>query len=108
MGEIPSEFGNLSKLETLMLSQNSLSGTIPSTLGQLENLRKVSFHGTMNVHASFVVSPDVLLIFESEMLDLDYNGLSGTVPKELGNIKYLVSLHLALNELEAIPEEVCA
>jgi len=42
------------------------------------------------------------------MLDLDYNGLSGTVPKELGNLKYLIYFDVVFNRLAAIPEEVCA
>lgn len=38
-GPIPSEFGRLSKLQTLDLSNNLFTGHIPPSLGQLEVLQ---------------------------------------------------------------------
>jgi Leucine-rich repeat (LRR) protein len=37
-GSLPSEIGNLSLLESLGLSENELTGTIPSELYRLTNL----------------------------------------------------------------------
>ena len=37
-GSIPSSLGNLSNLEVLSLGSNQLSGSIPSSLGNLSNL----------------------------------------------------------------------
>ena len=42
-GSIPSELGNLTNLTGLYLNDNSLSGSIPSELGNLTNLRSSIF-----------------------------------------------------------------
>ena len=69
-GEIPSELGNLEKLETLSLWGNQLSGEIPAALGNLSNL---------------------------ETLSLSFNQLSGSVPPQLGNLSNLKYLRLSYN-----------
>ena len=71
-GEIPTELGNLSNLQSLYLNYNQLSGEIPTELGNLSNL------GT---------------------LDLGGNQLSGEMPTELGNLSNLEELWLGANQL---------
>ena len=58
-GEIPSELGNLTNLESLNLENNNLRGEIPSELGNLTNLKS---------------------------LYLEKNSLRGEIPSELGNL----------------------
>ena len=69
-GTIPSELGNLTELTTLYLDRNTLSGSIPPELGNLTNL-----------------------IY----LRLYYNSLSGSIPSELGNLTNLTELYLMQN-----------
>ncbi|KAK7359467.1 hypothetical protein VNO77_01427 [Canavalia gladiata] len=74
-GEIPTSLGDVSSLRVLSLFQNSLQGNIPSQIGGLVGL---------------------------EQLDLSYNNLSGQIPKEIGGLKSLTILDLSCNAIEGI------
>jgi Leucine-rich repeat (LRR) protein len=65
---MPETFGNLTKLTTLFLSNNKLTG-VPAEVGQLKNL---------------------------EVLNLSYNSITG-LPYELGNLSNLKLLDLTGN-----------
>ena len=79
-GSIPPELGDLSMLEELHLSYNSLSGSIPNQLGNLANLTQ---------------------------LYLSYNNLSGRIPKRFGNLRNLTHLDLSHNQLRGrIPRQL--
>jgi hypothetical protein len=79
-GQIPSYLGDLSNLETLVLSSNRLSGEVPSSLGDLYSL---------------------------ENLDLSRNNLSGEIPATLGNLTALLTLKLGNNQFSGdIPESI--
>jgi Leucine-rich repeat (LRR) protein len=59
-GSIPSQIGNLTNLQSLVLNFNpQLSGSIPSQIGNLTNLQN---------------------------LDLSYNQLTGSIPSQIGNL----------------------
>ena len=68
-GTIPSELGDLPGLAILNLNGNSLSGSIPTELGNLSNLEGLNFYG---------------------------NSLSGTIPSELGSLTTVSYTHLTL------------
>ena len=79
-GRIPSELGNLTNLIRLYLDNNSLSGSIPPELGSLINLTN---------------------------LYLNDNSLTGRIPSELGNLTNLKDWSLRSNRLSgSIPPEV--
>ena len=67
-GEIPSELGSLSNLARLSLGGNQLTGEIPSELGSLSNLARRC---------------------RSEV-----TSLTGEIPSELGSLSNLQSLYL--------------
>jgi hypothetical protein len=78
-GEIPSELGFLTKLCMLNLSRNCIEGSIPGELGRLTSL---------------------------ESLDLSWNNLSGPIPQSLMSLIYLSDLNLSYNDLSGkIPSE---
>jgi hypothetical protein len=79
-GSIPSELGNLKNLWRLSLNNNQLTGPIPSELVKLTSL---------------------------EYLSLNNNQLTGPIPSELGNLKKLLRLSLNNNQLTGpIPTEL--
>ncbi|KAJ1426373.1 Serine/threonine-protein kinase, active site [Sesbania bispinosa] len=95
-GSIPSEFGNLKQLSILYLSANNLSGEIPKELGASLELTELVlerniFNGTI---PSFLGSLRSL-----EILDLSYNNFSSKIPHELQNLTLLNSLDLSFNHL---------
>ncbi|KAG6423647.1 hypothetical protein SASPL_114049 [Salvia splendens] len=69
-GRIPPEIGNLTNLEVQWLTQTSLTGEIPDSVGRLGRL-----------------------------VDLDYNELSGSIPPSLTQLRALVQLELYNNSL---------
>ena len=70
-GSIPTTIGSLTKLETVLLYDNSITGTIPTEIGTMTNL---------------------------EVFDVHQNGLSGTIPTEIGMATNLLSLTISTNE----------
>ena len=71
-GPIPETLGQLNNLKVLILAGNGLTGPIPETLGQLNNL---------------------------EFLALSRNELTGPIPETLGQLNNLEYLYLSQNEL---------
>ena len=101
-GTIPSELGNLAKLETLNLAGNrSLNGEIPPELGHLAHLRSLRLNHN-DLHGAIPAELGRLLNLET--LFLSYNDLDGAIPDELGNLGRLRNLNLGGNALSgAIP-----
>ena len=71
-GSIPSSLGDLSMLEILDVDQNALTGTIPTELFQVQGLK---------------------------VIDLDKNNLSGSIPTEASTLSALYFLQLDFNSM---------
>nr|XP_048330685.1 probable LRR receptor-like serine/threonine-protein kinase At3g47570 [Ziziphus jujuba var. spinosa] len=96
-GEIPSTFGNLTLLRRLWLEENNFQGSIPSSLGNCQNLELLHLYG--NFLNGTIPREVIGLKYLSLSLNLSRNNLSGSLPSEVGKMKFLVELDLSQNQL---------
>ncbi|KAF3582759.1 hypothetical protein DY000_02035079 [Brassica cretica] len=97
VGQVPSSFNNLSLLSYLSLSQNELTGSFPL----VRILTKLSFLDLSNNHFSGILNPKSTSLFELHhlsYLDLGDNNFNTSLPSEFGNLTKLEILDLAFND----------
>ncbi|KAI8615720.1 hypothetical protein BC830DRAFT_265725 [Chytriomyces sp. MP71] len=101
-GVMPDSLASLSKLTTLDIGLNTISGTIPPTLPKsLMELYVGYNHLTGNI-PSFLGSLNQL-----QVLYLSNNTFSGGIPTTFGQLAQLSRLHMAFNQLTgSIPTEL--
>ena len=93
-GTVPPELGNLASLEYLQLAANELTGAIPPELGELASL--ISLDLEVN-ELTGAIPPELGNLASLITLDLAANSLTGSVPAELGAVRRLRRLSLATN-----------
>ena len=77
-GAMPEAFGaKLARLDTLRLSQNRLSGTIPDTVGGFSEIKEIVLADNA---FSGPIPPRLLRYSGLEILDISNNMLNGTIP----------------------------
>ncbi|XVE91361.1 hypothetical protein REPUB_Repub01dG0003000 [Reevesia pubescens] len=97
IGLLPTSFGYLTKLQSLVLLENGLTGELPTNIGNLTNLNRLVLTGnrfTGQIPDSFGRLKELLI------LDLGRNSLSGHLPSALGRLTSLLKLDLSYNQLE--------
>ncbi|KAL9998664.1 putative protein kinase RLK-Pelle-LRR-Xb-1 family [Helianthus debilis subsp. tardiflorus] len=105
-GVLPSAISNLKRLTVLVLDSNSFSGNLPPTVGQLKDLtelsvRSNSFSGSLPYQ---VGNLEKLL-----SLDLSFNLFSGSLPSELSTLTNLLYLDASHNGFTGpLPETIGA
>jgi len=100
-GPIPDWISNLNSLFYVDLSNNTLTGEIPTTLTELQMLKtdKVApkvFE--LPVYKDQSLQYRMPNSFPKE-LNLGNNNFTGTIPKEIGQLKALLSLNFSFNKL---------
>ncbi|KAG5233451.1 receptor protein [Salix suchowensis] len=95
-GQIPSSFGNLIQLSILFLSNNNFTCQIPSSLG---NLAQLFYLDLSKNNLSGQIPSSLENLVQLTILDLSNNNLSGQIPSSLGNLVQLTSLDLSNNNL---------
>uniref|UniRef100_A0A0D9VGD3 Uncharacterized protein n=1 Tax=Leersia perrieri TaxID=77586 RepID=A0A0D9VGD3_9ORYZ len=110
-GPIPTWINSLNFLKYVDLSNNSLTGELPTTLMEMPMLRadKIADHSNprffwMPVFVAPSLQYHTINAFPKR-LNLGNNKFSGVIPKEIGQLKALLSLNLSFNNLQGeIPQ----
>ena len=92
------------RVTALLLSENSLTGTIPPELGGLDSLARLDVYSNS---LTGQIPTELGNLTSLEALNLSGNDLSGPIPSELGKLTKLKELHLANNGLSGeIPPDL--
>jgi Leucine-rich repeat (LRR) protein len=103
-GTIPSSIGDLTSLTLLWLGSNQLTGSIPSEIWELTNLTQLSFY---NNQLTGSIPSEVGQLINLMSLSLNRNQLLDSIPAEIGNLTQLMQLYLYGNQLTgSIPPEI--
>lgn len=95
-GTIPSELGELTALKRLSLSNNGLSGKLPESLGNLSQLVYLELSGN---NLSGVLPSSLGSLLNLNELYLYNNQLTGSIPDSFGDLEALEVLKLYENKL---------
>ncbi|TYI63479.1 hypothetical protein E1A91_D09G021000v1 [Gossypium mustelinum] len=105
-GSITPQIGALSKLKLLNLSSNSLTGELPSSFGNLNQLALMTLH-LRNCRLSGTIPPNIGELESMVDLDLSNNWFIGPIPSSVSNLTNLDSLFLQSNQLDgSIPKDI--
>ncbi|RWR96560.1 MDIS1-interacting receptor like kinase 2-like protein [Cinnamomum micranthum f. kanehirae] len=97
-GPIPQEIGNCIKLRELRLNKNGLNGSIPFQVGNLENLGSI-LDLSQNLLTGRIPS-QLQKLRKLEFLNLSHNMLSGSIPSSFKEMVSLTSIDMSYNDLE--------
>ncbi|KAI7725596.1 hypothetical protein M8C21_033258 [Ambrosia artemisiifolia] len=103
-GQVPTAFGSLKKLQSLVFIDNRLSGSLPVNIGNLTSLKRLVMSGNMftgKIPDNYGCLSGLLI------MDLSRNLLSGNVPLTFGGLTSILKVDLSKNQLEGeIPSEI--
>ncbi len=95
-GPIDESIGNLANLKYLSFSGNNLGGSIPKEVGNLTNLTYLVLSGD---NLSGEIPNEIGNLSNLHYLGIDTNELVGEIPETIGNLNSLISLQLHHNNL---------
>ncbi len=98
-GSLPSSLGNLTNLTWLDLNGNDFSGELPSSLGNLTNLEVLWLERN---RFSGVLPAELGNLTHLVGLDLSSNDFSGSLPSSLGDLTHLIGLDLGRNQFSGV------
>ncbi|XP_024017350.1 probable LRR receptor-like serine/threonine-protein kinase At3g47570 [Morus notabilis] len=88
---------NCSNLLTLQIQQNNFGGNFPNSVGNLTDKLEVLCLANSRILGN--ISPSIGNLMNLKALYLGHNRLTGTIPTTIGKLRNLGSLYLAGNEL---------
>ncbi len=104
VGSLPTELGDLDNLIHLFFNKNDLTGSIPSTIGDLTDLEQLSLKDN---ELSGVIPSSIGNLSSLTQVTLQKNLLTGSIPSSFGNLTSLTHLYLSNNKLSgSIPTTI--
>lgn len=90
-GTFPAEINDLTSLRYLDLSNNLLTGTLPDSVGNLVEMKGINL-----AHNVFTgqITPKMGNLIHLDSADLSYNAFTGTLPPDFENLTELTALSL--------------
>jgi Leucine-rich repeat (LRR) protein len=96
-GTIPTDLTCLANLVGLFLDNNQISGTIPSEIGTTLKSMEYIFLQNNKLYGTIPSEFGQLSLLQAILMQ--ENRLTGTIPSELTNLKYLEELNMANNQI---------
>jgi len=96
-GTLPTELGRLSSIDRITWNDNQLVGTIPTQIGEINRpalSRELDQIMLANNALSGSVPTELAAHSELSMVDMRNNSLAGTLPTEVGSLSNLAVLHV--------------
>ncbi|KAI3793186.1 hypothetical protein L1987_35801 [Smallanthus sonchifolius] len=103
-GSIPLSIGNLLGLTSVSLGLNNFTGMIPESIGKLQNLQELYLDTN---HLSGIIPRSLGNLSLVTIVAFGGNNLEGTIPSTIGSCKSLIVLDLDENKLSgSVPKEL--
>lgn len=103
-GSIPSSLGHIQTLRVLSLSQNMLTGEIPIEICGLVSLQQLDLSYN---HLTGSLPQEIRGLKSLIIFDLSYNMIGGQLPSNFGELQYLQKIDLGYNDLTGrVPQEL--
>ncbi|KAK7246116.1 hypothetical protein RIF29_40975 [Crotalaria pallida] len=97
---------NCRKLKSILLSNNPLNGTLPSSIGNLSN--SLQLFGAWSCNLKGQIPSQIGNLKKLFNLDLHNNQFIGQIPSAVGSLPLLQLLDLSSNKLNgSIPSQIC-
>ena len=97
---------NCKDLRKLILSENPLSGVLPISIGNLSNAMDLLYLSACNIKGS--IPSEIGNLNNLTTLHLETNELTGSIPKAIGRLQKLQGLYLQHNKLQgSITTDLC-
>src|SRR5439155_12047825 len=114
--DLPSEIGNLTKLEKLIIDNGDscqMNISLPESMGSLTNLKVLRLYGAIDARESDYDKPSrpskvkslagtIGKLQNLEVLDLGRNGIKG-IPSQIASLQKLKRLALDYNDIHELP-----
>jgi Leucine-rich repeat (LRR) protein len=98
-GSIPTQIDQLSELTGFNFSNNKLQGNIPKEIGKLTKMQQISLS---NNNLQGAIPPEIGLLENLEILYLAFNRLNNVIPFQISNLSKLQHLMLGYNEFSGV------